>query len=271
MADNRIHEISIFALDLAMRAGEIVEQERRKNAFERNYKSQHELVTSADIKVDEFINKTIRKTYPDHRILSEEVSPQVLQDESLDTPLWIIDPIDGTVNFAHGHPQVAVSIAYAEKGEVQLGVVHCPFLHETFHAIKGENASVNHKHIQVSQITEIRDALIATGFPYDKSSTDLLTARVNRVLHSCQDIRRNGSAAIDICWVACGRLDGYYESLSPWDFAAARLIATEAGATAGHFSEIPESAHAALYGKDIIIANPAIYDSLRKIIADDPA
>lgn len=266
MANSRIHEISIFALDLAMRAGEIVEQERCKNQLEFHYKDHQELVTSADIKVDEFINKAIHKAYPDHRILSEEVSPELLDGETLETPIWIIDPIDGTVNFAHGHPQVAVSIAFAERGHVQTGVVHCPFLNETFHAIRGESASANHKSIAVSKVASLANALIGTGFPYDKSMTDLLTQRLNRVLKSCRDIRRNGSAAIDICWVACGRLDGFYETLSPWDFAAARLIAEQAGAKAGHFTPKPTSAHPEIYGKDILIANPDIYDQLHIIL-----
>lgn len=266
MASNRIHEISIFSLDLAMRAGEIIQQERRNNQFERHYKNHDELVTSADIKVDNFINKAISKAYPDHRILSEEISPEILDNESLEQPIWIIDPIDGTVNFAHGHLQVAVSIAYAEGGHVQTGVVHCPFLQETFHAIRGEKASMNHKSIQVSSIEQLHQALIGTGFPYDKSETDTLTHRLNRILKSCRDIRRNGSAAIDICWVACGRLDGFYESLSPWDFAAARLIAKQAGANAGHFTDRPQSVHEELYGKDILIATPSLYPALEEIL-----
>ncbi len=272
MNKDTIQEISIFAVDVAMRAGELIKQERRKNQLEHIYKSHQELVTNADIKADELITKHIRKVYPDHRILSEESEPNTITSAgggaALDTPIWIIDPIDGTVNFAHGHHQVAVSIAYADQGKVQVGVVHCPFQNETFHAIRGQHSLMNHKPIKVSHKQELRKALIGTGFPYDKSNLEPLIKRLGAIVNNCQDIRRIGSAAIDICWVAMGRLDGFYESLSPWDFAAARLIAEEAGAQCGHFNEPPEGILGALYGDDILIATPELYDELRALLAN---
>jgi len=271
MNKDTIQEISIFAVDLAMRAGDVIKQERRKGQLEHEYKSHHELVTNADLKADELITKHIRKVYPDHRILSEESEPDTVNasggKESLDKPIWIIDPIDGTVNFAHGHHQVAVSIAYAEAGEIQIGVVHCPFQNETFHAIRGQHSLLNHKEIKVSHKQDLRKALIGTGFPYDKSNLEPLIQRLRVIVNNCQDIRRIGSAAIDICWVAMGRLDGFYESLSPWDFAAARLIAEEAGAKCGHFSELPEAVLEALYGEDILIATPELFDELKALLA----
>ncbi len=271
MDKDTIQEISIFAADIAMRAGEIIMQERRRDELEHVYKSNHELVTNADIKVDEFITKRIRKVYPNHRILSEESEPNAIDPSSnqsdLDTPIWIIDPIDGTINFAHGHHQVAVSIAYADAGHVQVGIVHCPFQNETFQAIKGKYSLMNHNPIQVSHKKEIRKSLIGTGFPYDKSNLEPLIDQLRSIINNCQDIRRIGSAAIDICWVAMGRLDGFYESLSPWDFAAARLIAEEAGARCGHFSEVPESVLETLHGEDILIATPELYDELRALLS----
>jgi len=271
MTNDTIQEISIFAVDVAMRAGEVIKQERRKDQLEHAYKSNHELVTNADLKADELITKHIRKAYPDHRILSEESEPGTVSSasgtEGLDKPIWIIDPIDGTVNFAHGHHQVAVSIAYAEAGKIQTGVVHCPFQNETFQAIRGKHSLLNHKPIKVSHKQELRKALIGTGFPYDKSNLEPLIRRLSVIVNNCQDIRRIGSAAIDICWVAMGRLDGFYESLSPWDFAAARLIAEEAGAQCGHFSELPEPVLEALYGEDILIATPELYSELRTLLS----
>jgi myo-inositol-1(or 4)-monophosphatase len=271
MNKDTIQEISIFAVDLAMRAGDIIKQERRKDQLEYVYKSHHELVTNADLKADKLITKHIRKVYPEHRILSEESEPDTVSStdgkEGLDQPIWIIDPIDGTVNFAHGHHQVAVSIAYAEAGEIQVGVVHCPFQNETFQAIRGYHSLLNHKPIKVSHKQDLRKALIGTGFPYDKSNLEPLIQRLRAIVNNCQDIRRIGSAAIDICWVAMGRLDGFYESLSPWDFAAARLIAEEAGAKCGHFSELPETVLEALHGEDILIATPELYDELRALLA----
>lgn len=266
MNNDTIQEISIFAVDMAMRAGEVIKQERQKGELEKRYKSHHELVTSADLKADELITKHIRKVYPNHRILSEESAPDALSIKDLDSPIWIIDPIDGTVNYAQGHHQVAVSIAYAEAGEVQAGVVHCPFQNETFQAIRGKHSLLNHKPIEVSHKQDLRKALIGTGFPYDKRNLEPLISRLREIINNCQDIRRMGSAAIDICWVAMGRLDGFYESLSPWDFAAAQLIAEQAGAKCGHFSDVPSGALENLYGDDILIATPELYNELARLL-----
>ncbi len=266
MSNDTIQEISIFAVDMAMRAGELIKQERRNGELEKSYKPNDELVTNADLKADELITKHIRKVYPDHRILSEESAPDALTIKDIDSPIWIIDPIDGTVNYAHGHHQVAVSIAYAEAGQVQTGVVHCPFQNETFQAIRGKHSLLNHNPIEVSHKHNLRKALIGTGFPYDKSNLEPLIRRLRAVVNNCQDIRRVGSAAIDICWVAMGRLDGFYESLSPWDFAAAQLIAEQAGAQCGHFSGVPSGVLESLYGEDILIATPELYDELEELL-----
>lgn len=261
----QLHEISNFAMDLALRAGELITRERREAQFERRYKSGDELVTSADLKVDELIRKQISRSFPEHAILSEESSPDLTMT-ALKGPLWVIDPIDGTVNFAYGHSQVAVSIAYVEDGVAQLGIVHAPFQHETFHALRGGPAQLNHRPIQPSDCDQLERALIATGFPYRKDPTGVLKRRVNTVLDHCRDIRRLGSAALDICWVACGRLDGYYETVSPWDMAAARLIAQEAGARCGHLGEVPEGVSDDLYSTDLIITAPDIHDGLRAVL-----
>ncbi|HKK57650.1 inositol monophosphatase family protein [Marinobacter sp.] len=258
--------IAGFAERLARKAGELVRHEREHNTLRTGYKQQTELVTHADVLADEMITGAIRERFPDHRILSEETMPDLEQAEQLDTPLWIIDPIDGTVNYAYGHPQVAVSIAYAEQGRVQVGVVHAPFAEETFRAERGRGATLNGTTIRHSGATDPRQSLFATGFPYTKDALEPLVSRLNAMIHQCRDLRRIGSAALDICWVACGRLDIYYENVSPWDFAAARLIALEAGATAGHFSEVPEAMPADLWGRDILISAPAVWDPARKIL-----
>lgn len=254
-----LSQITDFAESLAREAGELIRRERQDNTLRTQYKHQTELVTHADVLADEFITDAIRKAFPDHRILSEESMPDLAQARSLDTPLWIVDPIDGTVNYAYGHPQVAVSIAYAERGEVQAGVVHAPFPDETFRATKGQGATLNGKPIRHSGATDVRQALFATGFPYTKDNLAPLVRRLDAMIHQCRDLRRIGSAALDICWVACGRLDIYYENVSPWDFAAARLIAQEAGATVGHFSDVPDGYPADLWGTDILISAPAIW------------
>lgn len=258
--------IADFAEQLAREAGELVRYERDNNTLRTDYKDQTELVTHADLMADKLITDAIRERFPDHRILSEESEPDKDQAADLDSPLWIIDPIDGTVNYAYGHHQVAISIAYAEGGHVQAGVVHAPFVAETFRAIRGGGATLNGEPIEHSGATRPRDSLFATGFPYRKDELDPLIRRLDVMIRHCRDLRRVGSAALDICWVACGRLDAYYESVSPWDFAAGRLIALEAGATAGHFSEVPEGQPADLWGQDLLISAPGIYDELRLLL-----
>lgn len=259
--------IADFALETALDAGKLIIEERSRG-LEHDYKDGQELVTQADLKADRLIGDAIRARFPDHRILSEEAMPDLRQARELEHPLWIIDPIDGTVNYAYGHSQVAVSIAYAEKGRVQIGVVHAPFQQETFRATRGQGAYLNNRAITPTCCTTLRQSLVATGFPYGKDNLAPLIGRLNKVLHQCRDLRRNGSAALDICWVACGRLDSYYETVSPWDFAAARLIALEAGAQAGHFSAVPEGYPEDLWGQDILISTPGLYQAMRELLAE---
>ncbi len=256
-----------FTLDIARKAGELIKQERSNAELTHEYKNGIELVTNADLKADKLIVSAIKQHYPDDFILSEESSPNLKNLQDLSEPLWIIDPIDGTVNFAHGHNQSAVSIAYAIGGKIQHGVVFNPFTNELFSAQKGKGAFLNGDKISVAKETELSRSIIATGFPYDKSTLGPMLTRVAEVLTHCADIRRLGSAALDICWVAAGRLDGYYESLSLWDFAAAQLIAIEAGAHYGHFSEVPSGIAPEFYDQDIVVANPDLFPKLRDLLA----
>lgn len=261
-----LNDIAQFTQELAIEAGRLIAEHRQSGNVKHNYKDQQELVTSADIAADQFIIEKIQHTYPDHRILSEETYTDKESLKDLSSPIWIIDPIDGTVNYAHGHQMVAVSIAFACDGEIKVGVVHNPFMQETFHAILGCGAFLNKKQIEVSHANNLRKSLIATGFPYDKSTVPEIMARTQKVLMACQDIRRLGSAALDICWVACGRLDGYFESLSPWDFAAARVIALEAGAQCGHFQDVPHDIPTCIFDQNLLISTPAIYNDLHHLL-----
>lgn len=261
-------EIADFAEQIAREAGELIVREREENRLRTDYKAQTELVTHADVMADELIAKAIRTRFPDHRILSEEASPDKSQAENLDTPLWIVDPIDGTVNYAYGHPQVAVSIAFADRGAVQVGLVHAPFAGETFRAVLGQGATLNGEAIHNSEADTPREALFATGFPYGKDELAPLIRRLDVMLHHCRDLRRIGSAALDICWVAAGRLDAYYETVSPWDFAAARVIALEAGARCGHFTPVPAGYPEDLWPKDLLICAPALFDRLQDLLGN---
>ena len=263
-----MHETNILtlALRLAKEAGDLIASQRKSLSL--SYKNGSELVTQADVAADELITAAIRRNYPDHQILSEELNPDELAKAGQQEHLWIVDPIDGTVNFAHNHPQVAVSIAYYHNGKARVGVVHNPFLNETFHAQAGKGARLNDVPIHCSDKTDLGRSIIATGFPYEIDNLALLMRRLEHVLAHCADIRRLGSAALDICWVACGRLDGYYESVKPWDFAAAQLIAREAGACFGHIQALNEEINPQLCGDNILISAPSLFKPLQALLAD---
>lgn len=255
-------EVLEFATSLAREVGEEIVALRQNSPLVHQFKQDNELVTNADLLADKMICTRIKEHYPDHLIVSEESSPDIdlIRDKS--ASIWIIDPIDGTVNFAHGHIQSAISIAFVEEGQIKAGIVYNPFTDEMFSASLGKGAFLNGVALQVSEETELSRAIIATGFPYDKSTIEPMIDRVGVILRNCADIRRLGSAALDICWLAAGRLDGYYESLSIWDFAAAQLIAKEAGAQFGHFSDVPAGVDPQFHDKDILVANPALYPKL---------
>ena len=263
-----MHETNILtlALRLAKEAGDLIASQRKSLSL--SYKNGSELVTQADVAADELITAAIRRNYPDHQILSEELNPDELAKAGQQEHLWIVDPIDGTVNFAHNHPQVAVSIAYYHNGKARVGVVHNPFLNETFHAQAGKGARLNDVPIHCSDKTDLGRSIIATGFPYEIDNLALLMRRLEHVLAHCADIRRLGSAALDICWVACGRLDGYYESVKPWDFAAAQLIAREAGACFGHIQALNEDINPQLCGDNILISAPSLFKPLQALLAE---
>jgi len=250
-----------FITHLIKQAGQLIVQQRHQLQVQFKGESASELVTQADLAADQLITDTIRQHFPDHQILSEELAP----DTTTDSPhLWVIDPIDGTVNYAHQQPQVAVSIAYFYRGVVETGAVYNPFSDELFIAQRGQGAQLNHQPIRCNDKTELRRALVATGFPYIKQELPMLMRRLNTVLEHCADIRRCGSAALDICWVACGRLDAYYESVKPWDFAAAQLIATEAGARFGHIY-VPDG-NSQLEGDNILCAGQTLFEPLRQLL-----
>lgn len=253
-----------FAVQLAQDAGKQLIQARQQGDFSHNYKDHQELVTSTDQQVDDFLCQQLRQAFPEDVILSEEGASDASHAAQA-AALWILDPIDGTVNFAHGQPHVAVSIGFYCFGKPYVGVVHAPFLNETFTAIKGQGAYLNCQPIQVSGLATLRPALIATGFPYKKDALQPLIQRLAAVLPFCQDIRRCGSAALDICHVADGSLDGYYESLSLWDFAAAVLIAEEAGASLSH---LYPSATVPFYldTYNWVITTPAIHADLTQLL-----
>jgi myo-inositol-1(or 4)-monophosphatase len=257
-----------FAKELAATAGDLIVTARENAAFIRDYKADHELVTSTDLAVDQYLCSRILERYPTHKILSEESSPCLdLGAIKHQVPVWVIDPIDGTVNYAHGHHHVAVSIGLYLDHRRVLGVVYAPFLGECFWAVVGQGAFCNNERLAVSGAKNLRNALVGTGFPYQKTDLTPVLARVSNVLHQCQDIRRNGSAALDLCWVAAGRLDAYFESVKPWDMAAGALIAEEAGATVGRFAEKMNDWPDVVDGEFLLVSTPDLYIDLSDLLA----
>lgn len=222
-------------------------------------KAEFNLVTAIDKASEKTILKEILKQFPDHSILAEE-SPAVDGSECR----WIIDPIDGTTNFAHGFPMTSVSIAFERHGRLEMGGVLDPTRDELFFAERGKGAFLNGKKIHVSKVKALADALIVTGFPYDrKKNPDIYLKMLGAFLTRVQCIRRTGSAAMDLCYVASGRLDGYYEmSLHPWDKAAGMMILAEAGGTLTDFSGKPLT----IYSRQNLATNGLIHKEMVRLL-----
>ncbi len=221
-----------------------------------------ELVTRVDVECQELISRRIRERYPEDSFLGEEGGGRVALDAER---LWVVDPLDGTNNFVHGIPQFSVSIAYAERGEVLLGVVYDPNRDELFSGVKGGGATRDAEPINVTGRDRIAGLMVGTGFYYDRGETMRRTLRaIERLFdENIRGIRRFGSAALDLSWLACGRLDAFFEyHLSPWDFAAGALIAREAGARITDRDGIALT----LDSGSLVGANPRVFDAVLDIV-----
>jgi myo-inositol-1(or 4)-monophosphatase len=222
-----------------------------------DYKGAIDLVTSVDRQCERRIVEVLRSYFPNHSILAEEETDWVGTEGS---HRWIIDPLDGTTNFAHSYPQFCVSIALECDGQVILGLVYDPLREECFKAVKGEGATLNGSAIRISGVRELDKALLATGFPYDqREKADFYLSFFKAFMTRSQGIRRNGSAALDLCYVACGRIDGFWElKLRPWDTAAGALIVEEAG---GRLSDLSGNQFS-IRGDETLASNGAIHDEM---------
>lgn len=248
-----------FARQLAQRAGEFLvkEEQHRKDI---QYKGAVDLVTQFDTRSQTIIVKEIEQRFPDHAILSEE-NIMKTTESSLK---WIIDPLDGTTNFAHGLPIWSISIALEYEGNIIVGVVYDPTRKELFSATSGSGAYCNSCSIHVSQIQDLDVALLVTGFPYDiRESADNNLDNFSKFAVRSQAVRRLGSAALDLCYTACGRFDGYWEQkLSPWDQAAGMLILLEAGGKITDFQGAPFS----IYGNQVLATNGLIHEQMISVL-----
>lgn len=219
-------ELMIFARDLARDAGQLLRSGYGRAERIQTKGSHVDLVTEYDLKAEKLIIDRIRNEFPEHAILSEESGQQGEHNE-----MWVIDPLDGTTNFAHGLPIFSVSIAFLRDGTPELGVVYAPALEEFFTAIAGRGAWLNDEPLTVSDTETLDEALLVTGFPYDiRNRQDNNLEHFATFALRTRAVRRLGSAAIDLCYVAAGRFDGYWElETYPWDIAAGGLLVQEAG------------------------------------------
>lgn len=252
-------------INLAQEAGKIV-RAKFEDEHTIGYKGAVDVVTEADKASEDYLLSQIRRSFPGHAIITEESGKLEGDRENC----WIIDPLDGTVNYAHHLPIYSISIAFRQKGELRMGVVYDPSQDECFSAEKGKGACLNGKKITVSQTPELIQSLLVTGFPYERESHEFFRALslFNHMTAISQGVRRLGSAALDMCYVACGRLDAYWElSIHLWDIAAAALIIQEAGGLVRNIQGEPDFLTPPYA---LIASNPILYDKLLQELKSVP-
>lgn len=224
-----------FAIETARAAGQLL-LEKFGRKINISKKGDINLVTEADLASEKLIIERVRSYYPKHAILAEESGDAVRLDGA-NKWKWIIDPLDGTTNFAHGYPCFCVTLALENDGEIVVGVTFDPTRGELFAAERGKGATLNNKPIRVSETERLSEALIVTGFPYDFKQKEDFARHLTDFLLNSRGVRRDGSAAIDMAYVACGRFDGFWEEgLNPWDVAAGYLLIEEAGGQVTYYN-----------------------------------
>lgn len=253
-----MHPLLTIATRAARSAGQIIERQAQQlDSIKIEQKAKNDFVSEVDKLSEQEIIEHIHKAYPDHAILCEESG--LLNDGKTDTQ-WIIDPIDGTTNFIHGFPQYAISIACQVKGKLEIGLVYNPKTDELFTATRGEGAMLNNRRIRVSQRLNLDGALIGVGIPFSPDRDfDGYLSQLRKFMGKPAGIRRAGAAALDMAFVASGRLDAYWEEqLKPWDVAAGILLVKEAGGLVGDF----KGGNTSLESGEIVCGNPKIYQSV---------
>ncbi len=259
-----LHPMLNIAIKAARAAGSVINRAALDlEVVKVGSKGPNDFVSEVDRKAEEIIIQMLLDAYPGHGILAEESGREHGARDS--EYVWIIDPLDGTTNFLHGFPVYAVSIALAHRGVVQQAVVYDPTRNDLFFSSKGRGAFLNDRRLRVSKRLRLSDSLIGTGFPFRKGDNFKRYVKMfEEVMQSCAGLRRPGAAALDLCYVAAGYYDGFFETgLSPWDVAAGSLIITEAGGLIGNFTG--ESDY--LYQREVVAGNPKVYGQLVQILA----
>jgi myo-inositol-1(or 4)-monophosphatase len=254
-----IDDLQALAIRAVRESGAIQKEWLRKDK-RIELKGEINLVTEVDRRSEQRIIEIIKKAFPDHNILTEETSMPELPSPYR----WIIDPLDGTTNYAHGYPCFCTSIALELDGKIVLGAIYDPLLDELFTAQKGKGAFLNNERIAVSLTDRLINALICTGFPYDlRESWENNLDHFSHFIMEARAIRRDGSAALDLCYVAAGRFDGFWElKLCPWDVAAGKLLVEEAGGKVSDFRGSPLDIH----GKQILATNGKIHEEMIRVL-----
>jgi len=251
-----------FATQIAREAGNLLVQ--KLGSAKITSKGDINLVTEADIAAENLIIERIRSHYPQHGILAEESGEAVFVGGKKSDWKWIIDPLDGTTNYAHGYPCFCVSIALEYKGVLEVGVVYDPMRDEMFAAERGQGATLNDRQIRVSQVDELSQAMVCTGFPYNVRERPDFAREFAKFTMEAQAVRRDGSAALDLAYVACGRFDGFWEDgLNPWDIAAGALLIFEARGKVTTFKDQPLD----IYNEQVLASNGLIHEAMMRVLA----
>jgi len=259
-----LHPMLNIAIKAARAAGSIINRASLDvDRLQVNTKAPNDFVTEVDVAAEAAIIDILLGAYPGHGILAEESGgARGARDSEY---VWIIDPLDGTTNFIHGLPTYAVSIALAFREQVQQAVVYDPARNDLFFASKGRGAFLNDRRLRVSKRTRLADSLIGTGFPFRQGDDFERYLKIfEKVMRACAGVRRPGAAALDLCYVAAGWYDGFFETgLSPWDVAAGSLLVTEAGGLVGNFTGEANFLHR----REVVAASPKIYGALVQMLA----
>jgi myo-inositol-1(or 4)-monophosphatase len=257
------HPMLNIAINAARSAGRIIIRHvDRIEQVNITAKGRNDLVTEVDKLAEQEIIHQIHKAYPSHSIIAEESGEH---QQGQDDFCWIIDPLDGTMNFVHGFPQFCTSIALKQKGKLLLAAIYDPIANELFTAVKGKGAQVNNRRMRTSKINTMQDAMIGTGFPFrENSDVDTYLAAFKNVMCAATAVRRAGSAALDLAYVACGRLDGFWEGdLHQWDTAAGILMVREAG---GHCTDLTGNPDCVKDG-GVIATNANLHQALQALVS----
>src|SRR5438034_2760151 len=253
-----MHPMLTIAVRAARRAGSIINRAALDGGSGLHVRSKRakDFVTQVDQAAEQAIIEIARKAYPEHGFLAEESGASGEHAQFV----WIIDPLDGTTNFIHGFPQYCVSIGIRQRGALTHAVIYDPARNELFTASKGRGAFLNDRRIRVSTLTKFGDALVGTGFPFKElERIELYTRQLQTMMKTCAGVRRAGAAALDLAYVACGRLDAFWElGLSPWDMAAGALLIQEAGGLVGDL----DGDQGFLEKGDVCAASPKIFTAL---------